>query len=110
MGGSLSDHEYTVEVPGSQKPGQTPIYLHPLAKPYLTTSLSSGASTLYEILAISDEKYASLPYLGNRDSSKYAWQSYKETMTLAKKLGSAIKSLGISAGDTIGIYAKNRCE
>lgn len=110
MGGNISDYQYTVEVPGTQEPGQTGIYLHPEAKPYLTTSLASGATTLYELVQNSYEKYSSLPFIGTREPSKYTWYTYSSLVSASKSIGKALKALGIAAQDPLGIYAKNRLE
>ena len=110
MGGSLSDHQYSIEVPGSEKPGQTPIYLHPLAKPYLTTQLPSGAQTLYEVLQHSVSTYPSLPFLGTREADAYTWKSYEESFAISQKIGWGLARLGISSADYLGIFAKNRVE
>jgi hypothetical protein len=71
MGGSTSNFLYSVEVPGTGNAQETPIYLHPQAKPYLATSLINGAASLYEVLTLSSEKHADLPFLGFRQDDAY---------------------------------------
>lgn len=110
MGGSISNHQYSVPVHGSEKPGQTPIFLHPSAKPYLTTAVPSGSTTLYEILKHSESSYADRPYLGVRTSTEYLWKTYAEIVRISHKLGLVLRTLSMERQDLLGIYAKNRYE
>lgn len=110
MGGSISGHQYTIEVPGSEQSGQTPIYLHPLAKPYLTTGLPSGALTLYQVLEHSVAKYSHLPFLGKREENGYLWKNYQDAFFYAKKIGWGLRKIGVSSMEMMGIFAKNREE
>ena len=110
MGAEASSIQYTIEVPNSSKPGQSSIYLHPEAKPYLSTSLSSNSLTVYEILLRSSSLYADSPFLGTRQDSTYSWRSYKEVFDLSSALGLFFVSLGLGHNSHIGIYSKNREE
>lgn len=110
MGAEASNIQYTTEVPNSSKPGQSSVYLHPEAKPYLSTSLSSHSTTVYEILQRSANIYSTCPFLGTRQDSTYSWKSYKEVFDISSTLGLFFVSLGIQNNTNIGIYSKNREE
>jgi long-chain acyl-CoA synthetase len=110
MGAEASNFQYTVEVPGSAKPGQTGIFLHPQAKPYLTTGLKSGAKTVYEIFENSVKLYPDLPFLGTRCESIYVWKTYKQVFELSCQLGLFLVSIGMTASSHLGIFSKNREE
>ena len=110
MGAEASNFQYTFEVPGSAKPGQTGIFLHPQAKPYLTTGLKSGASTVYEIFENSAKLYHDLPFLGTRYESTYVWKTYKQVFELSHQLGLFLVSIGVTASSHLGIFSKNREE
>jgi long-chain acyl-CoA synthetase len=110
MGAEASNFQYTVEVPGSSKPGSTPIYLHPKAKPYLTTGLSSNALTVFEILEHSTKTSPGQPFLGTRQDSTYTWKTYQQIFDQSTQLGLFFSSVGIQANENLGIFSKNREE
>ena len=110
MGAEASNFQYTIEVPGSAKPGQTGIFLHPQAKPYLTTGLKSGASTVYEIFENSVKLYPDQPFLGTRNENTYVWKTYKQVFDLCNQLGLFLESIGVTATSHVGIFSKNREE
>ena len=122
MGGANSAPQikYSIEVPGSEKPGSSAIYRHPNAKEHLDSKLSSGAKTLYEAHVISAQKFATCIHLGTRMTvdgkpGEYIWKVYAEVRDYAQRVGFGLHHLGITERDEddhsfLGIYSKNREE
>lgn len=112
---------YSVPVSGTQKEGQTPIFTHPLARPYLSSTLYTGAKTLYQNFKASVDKYGSRPFLGTRilnpngSLGDYKWKTYSDVYELVSLVGSGLSSIGLLNKDEIGlsylgIFSKTRSE
>lgn len=123
MGGSTSQSsfEYTVPVIGSERPGESPIYVSPLAKPYLSIPLYNGAQTLYESFKSTVNRFASTPFLGTREThpdgtlGEFHWKTFAEISDFAAHVGYGLASLGLTHKNDeglsfIGLYSKNREE
>lgn len=123
MGGSESsmDFQYTIEIPGSDKPGESCIFVHPQAKAYLASSLPSGAHTLYESFKHSARAFPDKPYLGTRTLNPdgtfggYEWITYDEVNRKVERIGWGLQRLGLGELNEdghafLGLYAKNRAE
>lgn len=121
MGGSPSTKKqvYSVEVPGSARPGCSPIYVNPNSKAYLMVQNPFG-DTLYETFNSATTRFSNLPYLGTRVKlesgfGKYEWLTYGQIHSKAQKIGWALAHLGFSKKNEeglsfLGIYSKNRLE
>jgi long-chain acyl-CoA synthetase len=115
---SLPRIQYSYIVPGSDKPGSTPVYRSVNYDP--DRQLPSGAKTLHESFLISAEKYGDCMFIGTRqivgnELGDYAWKTYSEVRDLSKKIGFGLRYLGLAEKDEngesfIGIYSKTREE
>lgn len=66
---------------------------------------------LVEIFENSAVKYANNLFIGEKDASgEYQWITYAQTATRVDHLRAGLASLGIQAGETVGIIANNRKE
>ncbi len=66
---------------------------------------------LVEIFENSAAKYANNLFIGEKDSSgEYQWVTYAQIATRVNNLRAGLASLGVQAGDTVGIIANNRKE
>ncbi|NLA41304.1 MAG: long-chain fatty acid--CoA ligase [Smithella sp.] len=66
---------------------------------------------LVEIFENSAVKYANNLFIGEKDASgEYQWITYAQTVTRVDHLRAGLASLGIQAGETVGIIANNRKE
>ena len=123
MGGSESSPEfnYSIGIPGSEKPGESPAYVNPAAKAYLSGSIPSGARTLYENFKHSARVFSERPFLGTRilnpDGSfgDYSWVTYDEVNRRAERIGWGLSKLGLSEPNEdghafLGLYSKNRTD
>lgn len=123
MGSSTSrqQHIYSIEVPDSQHPGESSVFVNPKAKPYMQSILSSGARTLYETFKYSLKINSKNTYLGTRTLNpdntfgNYIWLTYEEVNIRAERLGWGFKDLGLGHKDNegnafLGIYSKNCAE
>ena len=115
------DTQYTFEVKGSGRPGESNAYVHPNARAYLASSLPSGAQTTYESFKHSARVFADRPFLGTRPQNPdntfgdYTWITYDEANRTVEKLGWGLQKLGLGELNEdghafVGIYAKNRAE
>ncbi|GBC10155.1 hypothetical protein RclHR1_09390011 [Rhizophagus clarus] len=110
--------KYSVELPGTRKPGQTGIYRNALSPDNLTSTIRKEVTTLYEnfqyALKISKDRNC----IGYRSYNKstgqygpYTWQTYKQTADRIDNFGSGLLYLNENAEQwTVGIYANNRPE
>lgn len=123
MGGSESTHNfiYSIEVQGSEKPGESCAFVNPNARAYLSSSLPSGARTLYENFKYAARTFPNKPYLGTREKmpdgtfGNYNWVTYDDVNRRVEKIGWGLASLGLGEKDEnghsfLGIYSKNRTE
>ena len=121
MGGSAStkNKAYSIEVPGSARPGYSPVYVNPNSKAYLLVQNPYG-NTLYETFKSAVSRFSNLPYLGTRAKlengfGKYEWLTYGEVDKKAEKIGWALAHLGFAKKNDegfafLGIFSKNRME
>ena len=66
---------------------------------------------LVELIETSVERYAQRPLFGTPDSQgNYTWVTYDGVGTRINDLRAGLASIGISAGDTVGVIANNRVE
>jgi len=66
---------------------------------------------LVELIETSVERYAQRPLFGNPDSQgNYTWITYDVMGARINDLRAGLASIGISAGDTVGIISRNRVE
>lgn len=66
---------------------------------------------LVEIFENSVSKYANNLFIGEKDSSGvYQWVTYAQIAARVDNLRGGLASLGVQAGDTVGIIANNRKE
>jgi len=83
----------------------------------LTCGLKGGKiTTLYASFQNARSNYGSIPCLGTRsvesDGSRgrYVWKTYTDVANKRNQFGAGLAKLGVKAGDTVGIYSKNREE
>ena len=111
MGGSESQqaYTYTIEVPGSDKPGESCAFVHPSAKAYLSSSIPSGARTLYDSFKHSSKVHGHHAFLGTRLANadgtlgNYSWVNYDDVNRRAEKLGWGLTRLGLNEKDEDGL-------
>ncbi|KAI0647728.1 acetyl-CoA synthetase-like protein [Trametes meyenii] len=114
-------HQQSVPVPGTERPGQTPIYHHSQFE--LVTLDAPGVFT--NLLEVYDEGFRLSrggPFLGHRPvlskkplqyANYHIWQSWPEVDARRRAVGSAVHKLfqsGELGGgdlDTVGIWSKN---
>ncbi len=66
---------------------------------------------LVELIETSVERYAQRPLFGTPDSQgNYTWVTYEVVGARIDNLRAGLASIGISAGDTVGVIASNRVE
>ncbi|RKP18598.1 acetyl-CoA synthetase-like protein [Rozella allomycis CSF55] len=101
-----------VEVPQSQRPGQTAIYRNPKSYHALDNRNSRNLYTLYDVFEHSVKKWPNNPFLGTCVNGAYQWQTFKQVAEL--RVGSGLMTLleknGIKKTTALGIYSINRPE
>ena len=67
------------------------------------------SKTLYDLFIESTQRHADQPFLGHRPraSEPHVWQTYDQVKTKVHAVAAGLESLGISAGDHVGLYAAN---
>lgn len=111
----MPTYKYLHEVAPAQaangsKPAVGPEYRNVLAKdgpPSL-----DGVTTLYELFQRSVKKYANNKCLGHREvkdgkAGPFVWETYAEVDKAVAAIGSALASVGVTAGARVGIYGSN---
>ena len=108
---------YSKEIPDSNRPGYSSIYVHPDSKPGLFCELPSGASTLYESFRSSAIKLGNNNFLGkfSEKSNQYSWKSYLSIYKYSLTIGYGLAYLKLTEPTEegqafLGIYSKNREE
>jgi len=121
MGASYSSQEPACSVPvePSTSPEYGPIYINSIrirengSVPIATFRCSPEAQTTIDILKTVVGKWPNLDGFGERivnpDGSfgDYQWISWKEFMDMALAFAAGLKDIGVSKGDTVGIYSYN---
>ncbi|GMY05891.1 probable CoA ligase CCL6 [Fagus crenata] len=110
---------YTVKVEDSrpatdQKPSAGPVYRSIYAKDGLL-DLPVGLESPWQFFSDSAKRSPSNPMLGRRqvNDSKvgpYVWLTYQEVYEVVVRVGSAMRSRGVTPGNRCGIYGSNCSE
>lgn len=111
----MPTYKYIHEVAPAQpangsKPAVGPEYRNTIAKdgpPSL-----EGVTTLYELFQRSVKKYGKNKCLGHREvkngeAGAFVWETYEEVDKDVTAIGSALASVGVTAGGRVGIYGSN---
>jgi long-chain acyl-CoA synthetase len=116
-------HPHGVPVPGTERPGRTPIYRHFLFRdqPLLTTI--EPAESVHDLFELSVKRNPNFRALGVRKwipekqdwDNKYTWQTYAEVAERRKNMGAGIVEVVKAAGYNgdkygVGIWSQNTPE
>jgi len=75
------------------------------------SSKYEAPDNLVEIFEHSASKYANNLLIGEKDSAgEYQWVTYSQIATRVNNLRAGLSTIGVKAGDTVGIIANNRKE
>ena len=76
------------------------------------TSAGGAVTTLFQAFQYGVKRQPDSPCLGRRTSADtpYEWSSYASVQTEAAKIGSFLKSLGVTRGQRVGLSGKNAPE
>jgi len=124
---------YSVEASGYPKvEGETIPRRHPKCKDKLRTQPADNVATIYDIVRVASQKYGNAKALGHRsvldthvenktikrkdgteeekkwsyyELSPYKYMSFVEYEKLTLKIGSGLRSIGMSAGDRVHVFA-----
>ena len=113
---------YSVEVPGSQQKGRTPIYRHWRQKDGIIHTLDPSVRTIHDAFEQTANRLPKKNLLGHRpyDAStksfgQYVWQTYSQVQKRRANFGVGLRALheelgadGIQYG--VGLWCQNRPE